>query len=170
MKKPCPNLSETEQLIRPAWLAVLSVLILHMMSMCGRCVESATHIDMSRVSAAFSVGAGIMLIVVAGACIWLLRLAGVSTARSCDVGAGRRYDRRDVQLAISAAIGCLLAAGAIFVSVPYWSLGPSGNGAIIATQFGLVWISLFLAIKSLQVGAASIATAAALNNLSSRAF
>ena len=170
MNKREANLSETERLLRPAWVAVLSVLILHMMSMCGRCVESAAQIDMSTVSAAFSVGAGIMLIVVAGMCIWLLRLTCVSTARSRDAGAGTRYDRRDAQLAISAAIVCLLAAGAIFASVPYWSLGPSGDGTIIATQFGLVWISLFLAIKSLQVAAASITTAAALNILSSRTF
>ncbi|MGO1071102.1 hypothetical protein [Lysobacter sp. CA199] len=170
MKNRRHSLSESEKLLRPASLAVLSVLVLHMMSMSGRCFEWAIEMDMPVISAAFSIGVGIMLIVVAAACIWLLRLSGVAGEQSPSAGAGRRYDRRNMQLAIFAAFVCLLAASVTFLSVPYGSFGPTGNGAIVITQFVLVWIGIFSAIKSLQFGAASIATAAALNNLSSRSF
>ncbi|WP_408951521.1 hypothetical protein [Lysobacter sp. Hz 25] len=170
MKKPRLNLSETERLLRPASLAVLSALVLHMMSMSGRCFEWAIEIDMPVISAAFSAGVGIMLIVVAVACIWLLRLSGFSGEQSPSAGAGRKYDRRNTQLAIFAASICSLAAGVTFLSIPYGSLGPTGNGAIVVTQFALVMVGLFSAIKSLQFGAASIATATALKTLSSRSF
>jgi hypothetical protein len=170
MKTRRQNLSETDRLLRPSSLAVLSALILQMMSMSGRCFEWAIEIEMPVISAAISAGVGVMLIVVAAACIWLLRLSGVSGQQSLSSVAGRKYDRGNVQLAIFAAFSCLLASGATFLSIPYGSLGPTGNRAIIVTQFVLVWLGLFSAIKSLQFGAASIATAAALKSLSSRPF
>lgn len=168
MKNRRQGLNESDELLRPASLAVLAALALHMMSMSGRCFEWAIDIDTPVISAAFSVGAGIMLIVVAVACIWLLRISGVSAEHSPAAGSGRKYDRRNVQRTVSAAFICLLAAVATFVSVPYGGLGPTGNGAIIFTQVALVWVGLFCAIKSLQFVAASITTAAALKNLSSR--
>lgn len=168
MKNRRQGLSESEKLLRPASLAVLSALALHMMSMSGRCFEWAIEIDTPVISATFSVGAGIMLIVVAVACIWLLRLSAVSAEQSPSAGFGRKYDRRNVQLAVSAAFICLLAAVVTFASIPYGGLGPTGNGAIIFAQVSLVWVGLFCAIKSLQLLAASITTAAALKILSSR--
>lgn len=162
------NLSDTERLLRPPALAMLSVLVLHMMSVSELCIEWTIEIDMSAVSAVFSVSAGIMLIVVAGTCIRLLRLSGESTVHLPHTRTCRRYEWRNVLLAVAAAVSCLLAASVIFASVPYRGIGPTSYGAFIATQLGLVWLSLFLSVKSVQVGAASIAATAALNDLRSR--
>ena len=168
MNKVVIELSETERLLRPNWIAVLLALVLHMNSAWLLLYStSETDAGMPAVTMLASIATGAMLVVVAALCIRCLLLCKPPAALRQEQRGWNRYDRRSIQLALVSTALCLAAACALFASA---SSDPSGQKDVLVegARFLLVCGALYSAIKSLQLGAAYIETASALNHLGIR--
>ncbi|MEI2453874.1 hypothetical protein [Lysobacter firmicutimachus] len=169
MNKALIELTETERLLRPNWIAVLLALVLHMNSAWLLLyATSEVGVGMPVVTMLTSIATGIMLIVVAALCIRCLLLCKSPAAFGQERRGLNRYDKRSVQLASVSTILCLSAAGALFVASAGHNSGAEKNALVDGARFLLVCSALYSAVKSLQLGAAHIETTSALNHLGIR--
>lgn len=165
MKKALIELTETERLLRPNWIAVLLALVLHVNSAWLLLYStSETGVGMPVVAMLASIATGTMPIVGAALSIRCLLLCKPPAALGQERRGLNRYDKRSIQLTSVSTALCLAAAGALFASASP-NPGDEKDFLVDGARFLLVCGALYSAIKSLQLGAAYIETASALNHL-----